>query len=503
MHQLSLKHLAGASSRELLSHFHDLYPHVPTTVIPDPEIQPSSFSPPAGTWTIVAVFPRSGYIQLQWSARLKTKTHAAHASPTLHLPPAARAGSLLVHAIQSRSQSPEENTHLIYAQPPVEVPCFLFQVAADLCFEDQTTLTTQGSGSGVAPQLKGKHKDRIDVLGIVTLQDIDMFKGESRTGYSRIACTTNAMFLEKPLAIRPGHLLNLLRIHRAPVRPCPGLQLAIKEPYARRPTYHLSTGGSTWSDTELDRILHLDADRNGVAHHPRSGRGRTGGACTRACASSARGSAPAYGTAAVPVDRGSGRGPDPGGNGPGAAARTETGRRALYRPHDDDSDAGKYSFGDGDEAEDGAVPTRFLLSRGLATVLQPAASSLPDARLTPHDFLMLVLGSLSSRSDACFIEWFAEDLPLTHAHLWFALEVIITHDSEAGFGPKKITRLDQWLIRMGTTDELPNAPESPASKNFETIAISVHASAMAGPGGAYIVLAATLYSSLNLRSPGA
>ncbi|KAH9169790.1 hypothetical protein EDB89DRAFT_1391233 [Lactarius sanguifluus] len=44
MHQLSLKHLAGASSRELLSLFHDLYPHVPTTVIPDPEIQPSSFS---------------------------------------------------------------------------------------------------------------------------------------------------------------------------------------------------------------------------------------------------------------------------------------------------------------------------------------------------------------------------------------------------------------------------------------------------------------------------
>ncbi|KAH9169789.1 hypothetical protein EDB89DRAFT_2231090 [Lactarius sanguifluus] len=168
---------------------------------------------------------------------------------------------------------------LIYAQPPVEVPCFLFQVAADLCFEDQTTLTTQGSGSGVGPQLKGKHKDRIDVLGIVTLQDIDMF--------------------------------NLLRIHRAP----------------------LSTGGSTWSDVKSgpSSTVYSTSTQIGTASRIIPGLGvdgwvgRVRGRVRRLREALLR----PYGTAAVPVDRGSGRGPDPGANGPGAAARTETGRRAY------------------------------------------------------------------------------------------------------------------------------------------------------------------------------
>ncbi len=33
----------------------------------------------------------------------------------------------------------------------------------------------------------------------------------------------------------------------------PGLQLAIKEPYVRRPTYRLSTVRFTWSDVKLVR----------------------------------------------------------------------------------------------------------------------------------------------------------------------------------------------------------------------------------------------------------
>jgi len=46
--------------------------------------------------------------------------------------------------------------------------------------------------------LKGKHKEGINVLGIITLHDVDMLERESRTGCSSIACRTDAVFLVKP-----------------------------------------------------------------------------------------------------------------------------------------------------------------------------------------------------------------------------------------------------------------------------------------------------------------
>ncbi|KAH9052330.1 hypothetical protein EDB87DRAFT_1797946 [Lactarius vividus] len=375
-----------------------------------------------------------------------------HASPTLHLPH-------LLHVLGPSSLTLYKHVLgrrriLIYTQPPVEAACFLCQVAADMCFEDQTTSTAQGEAPNAVPQLKGKHKKGINVLGSVTLHDIDMLERESRTGRGWIACTTDAVFFEKPQYY--DLIIDLTSYapteRRATARP--GLQLAIKEPYARRPTYRLSTIRFTWSDvklwTELDRILQLDADTNGIAR----ARARRASApvwawtdawgvyedvcvvCAKLCSGLWRGggSVSSNGSSG-PRDQWSWTGsPQERSGRRRAHVRPHgdgiEGRRASYRPHDeddeddDDDDARKYDISD--EDEDGAVlvrsrqtrttlallqtfhaQTRFLLSR-LATVLPSAASALPDAQLTPRDLLALALGPLSSL-DARFVEWLAEE----------------------------------------------------------------------------------------------
>ena len=123
-----------------------------------------------------------------------------------------------------------------------------------MCFEDQTTSAsgppTEGGTPVATPKLKGKHKEGINVLGSVTLHDIDMLERESRTGRGWIACTTDAVFLEKPQYYDLIIDVTTYASERlATARP--GLQLAIKESYARRPTYRLSTVRFTWSDVKL------------------------------------------------------------------------------------------------------------------------------------------------------------------------------------------------------------------------------------------------------------
>ncbi|KAI9433131.1 hypothetical protein H4582DRAFT_1820081, partial [Lactarius indigo] len=361
--------------------------------------------------------------------------------PTLHLPHLLRvlgpsSLTLYKHVLGRRRI-------LIYTQPPVEAACFLCQVAADMCFEDQTTPTTQGEGHGATLELKGKHKEGINVLGMVTLHDIDTLERESRTGRGWIACTTDAVFLEKPqyydLVVDLTSYAPTER--RATARP--GLQLATKESYARRPTYRLSTIRFTWSDvklwTELDRILQLDADTNGVAR-ARAHRASAPAwawtdawgvyedvcvVCARLCSGLWRRNGSGNGN-------GSSRSRDQWswtGTGRRAHVRPHgdgiEGRRTPYRPHDDD-DAGKYGSSEEEDEEDGAVlvrsrqtrttlallqtfhaQTRFLLSR-LATVLPSVASTVSDAQLTPRDLLALALGPLSSL-DARFVEWLAEE----------------------------------------------------------------------------------------------
>lgn len=378
-----------------------------------------------------------------------------HASPTLHLPHLLRvlgpsSLTLYKHVLGRRRI-------LIYTQPPVEAACLFCQVAADMCFEDQTTTAPDSSPEGLAPQLlKGKHKEGINVLGIVTLHDIDMLERESRTGRGWIACTTDALFLEKPQHYDLVIDLTTYASERlATARP--GLQLAIKESYARRPTYRLSSVRFTWSDvklwTELERILQLDEDTNGAA------RARAPPAiwtwtdawgvyedvclvCARLCSCLWRNNGSSNNNSSELRNQWSRSGS------PRTRARREQrakvrargegieGRPASYRRRG--ARTGKYDSSDtigeadGGEVvdeveqeeeeaeEDGAVlvhsrqtrttlallqtfhaQTRFLLSR-LATVLPP------DGQMTPRDLVVLELGPLSAL-DARFVEWLAEE----------------------------------------------------------------------------------------------
>jgi hypothetical protein len=384
-----------------------------------------------------------------------------HASPTLHLPHLLRvlgpsSLTLYKHVLGRRRI-------LIYTQPPVEAACFLCQVAADMCFEDQTTPLSEDETPGATPQLKGKHKEGINVLGTVTLHDIDMLERESLTGRGWIACTTDALFLEKPQHYDLVIDLTTYASERlATARP--GLQLVIQEPSSRRPTYRLSTVRFTWSDvklvrmsfhrtstfvlnpvttqwTELDRILQLDADTNGVARVRASWTWTDAWGvyedvclvCARLCSGLWR------------ADNNNNNDSSSNSNelrdqwswtgSPRSLARHRAhvrargdgieGRPISYRrrgvPHDDD-DVGKYDSGEeeGEDEEDAVLvhsrearttlallqtfhaQTRFLLSR-LATVLPTA-----QAQLTPRDLLVLALGPLSSL-DARFVEWLAEE----------------------------------------------------------------------------------------------
>ena len=101
---------------------------------------------------------------------------------------------------------------LIYTLPPVEPSGILCQVAADMCYEDQVDydptldqrsppvgLDTGGSRiDGSSLRLKGRTRESIKVLGMVTLSDLDMLQSEDSCRRGWVACTTDAIFLEKP-----------------------------------------------------------------------------------------------------------------------------------------------------------------------------------------------------------------------------------------------------------------------------------------------------------------
>lgn len=190
-----------------------------------------------------------------------------HANPTLHLPHVLRllgpsSLTLYKHVLGRRRI-------LVYTQPPIEPASILCQVAADICFEDQIAHDTTEGSTAPHPRLKGKHKEGINVLGVVTLHDIGLLERESTTGRGWIACTTDALFLEKPQYYDLVIDMTTFLPERASR---PNLQLSVRDPNgrSRRPSYRLSTVRFTWSDVklwnELDRILQLDADTNSSTH---------------------------------------------------------------------------------------------------------------------------------------------------------------------------------------------------------------------------------------------
>ncbi|KAJ3505023.1 hypothetical protein NLJ89_g7632 [Agrocybe chaxingu] len=121
-----------------------------------------------------------------------------------------------------------------------------------------------GSSSSPNARLKGKHKDPINVLGMITLADLDRLESEGRTGRGWIACTTDAIFMEKPSYY--DLLIDLTTsTPNKTTRPTfyASKPTTSQNGSSRTPPYRLSTIRFAWSDvklwSEIDRILALDA----------------------------------------------------------------------------------------------------------------------------------------------------------------------------------------------------------------------------------------------------
>ncbi|KAM6499442.1 DUF2347 domain containing protein [Amanita muscaria] len=206
-----------------------------------------------------------------WSHDLdELKTEPPSASPTLHLSHLLRilgpsSMTLYKHVIGRRRI-------LIFTLPPVEPACILCHVAADMCFESQVGLSTPQE---VPPERVNKLKSRtgegISVLGMVTLSDLDQLMTESQTGRGWIACTTDALFLEKPTyydllidltTSTPNKATRPTFYSSKPVA-------SSSDGRSKGATHRLSTIRFAWSDVklwnELERILGLDVDC--AAHH--------------------------------------------------------------------------------------------------------------------------------------------------------------------------------------------------------------------------------------------
>ncbi|KAJ7769409.1 hypothetical protein B0H16DRAFT_1411336 [Mycena metata] len=213
-----------------------------------------------------------------WSHELLERLDdtATNQNPTLHLPHLLRilgpsSLTLYKHAVGRRRI-------LIYTLPPVEAASILCQVAADMCYEQQVEYTgaetsASGSQSRTGSRLHPKHKEGISVLGMITLNDLDRLQSEEISGRGWVACTTDAIFLEKPSCYdllidlttsTPNKATRPTFYSSRPVPPPPAGQRA------RGPTHRLSVVRFSWSDVklwnELNRILSLDAS-SAHEHH--------------------------------------------------------------------------------------------------------------------------------------------------------------------------------------------------------------------------------------------
>ncbi|KAH8105341.1 hypothetical protein BXZ70DRAFT_920533 [Cristinia sonorae] len=210
-----------------------------------------------------------------WSAELDgTETSTFQTSPTLHLPHMLRilgpSSLTLYKHVLGRQRV------LIYTAPPVEAACVLCQVAADICYDDQFDgndlptpdsprpgiATGGGERQDVQPRLKRKSKAGVKVLGMVTLNDIDKLVQESKTGRGWIACTSDAIYLEKPSYYDLIIDLTTASASGRTTRPTLYIPKLIQPPVSRGPTHRLSVIRFTWSDvklwSELDRLMRLD-----------------------------------------------------------------------------------------------------------------------------------------------------------------------------------------------------------------------------------------------------
>ncbi|KAH8985068.1 hypothetical protein EDB86DRAFT_2833285 [Lactarius hatsudake] len=228
--------------------------------------------------------------------------HYMHVSPTLHLPHLLRAlGPSSLYYVFGRRRI------LIYTHLPVEAALPLPGGA-------------YGEGPNIAPESKGNLNERINILGIVTLHNIDVLERESRTNRGWILCMTDAVFLGK---LQHHKLVIDLTSYTPTERGTttqPGLQLTIKEPYARR---RFSTVRFTRSDVKL-----VCSTRTTTALRARITLWPPFCTWADACGEDISG-----GDGPV-VRETSGRGPGPRANNPGSArarVHTETGSKGAGR----------------------------------------------------------------------------------------------------------------------------------------------------------------------------
>lgn len=132
---------------------------------------------------------------------------------------------------------------LFYTAPPVARAGALCRAAADMALRLQLSPPPN-------LELSPKAKDGVPLLGMVTLHDLDRLEKASGEGRGWIACTTDALFLERPqyydlvvdlspkTGARPALFVS---------RPIPGAP-------SRGATHRLQSTRFTWSDVRLVRV---------------------------------------------------------------------------------------------------------------------------------------------------------------------------------------------------------------------------------------------------------
>ncbi|KAF8516482.1 hypothetical protein JB92DRAFT_2910206 [Gautieria morchelliformis] len=195
-------------------------------------------------WYLRRVFRRVGE-EGQWVDWDEELSSEGSDHPALHLPHLLRilgpsSLTLYKHVLARRRV-------LIYTNPCVEPACILARIASDIC------------GEG----------DRPNVLGMVGINDYDKLNTESWRGNGWVACTTDAIFLEKP------SLYDLI-IDMTTSRPArPAFFVSRLAPASPRgPRHRLQPVRFTFSDvrlwSEIERILRADSEEAGCSGEHRS-----------------------------------------------------------------------------------------------------------------------------------------------------------------------------------------------------------------------------------------
>lgn len=191
------------------------------------------------------------------------QNYATRNTPTHHLPHLLRILGLssltLYKFVLSRRRV------LIYTLPPVEVAGVLAWIASDLSREHHMFPRNHSLGKPIpnlfAPlqqqQKASAAEDELPpesptVLGMVTLSDLQRLERESESGRGWIACTTDAIFMEKP---QYYDLIIDLTTSTPSKASRPALYMSKPVPASangkKRASWKLESVRFTWSDVRL------------------------------------------------------------------------------------------------------------------------------------------------------------------------------------------------------------------------------------------------------------